>query len=287
MPVLALCAASLFWAGNVVVARALHAEIPPVAMAFWRWTVAGVLLAPAALRAWRTDRALIGQHWRRLALLGVVGAGVFNTLCYLALRYTQAINGAVFNSMVPVFILVLGTLGFGLQVRTAQVAGVAVSCLGVLAIIARGEPANLLALHFNVGDLLFLVAMVLWSLYTLMLRGRPAQLRGSAFLGVLVSFALPPLALGYAGELAAGQHMQVTAHTVLALLYLGTCPSVLAFLCYNYGVERLGAARAGVFVHLVPVFGLLLSTVMLGEAVHAFHLVGMALILAGVHQASR
>ncbi len=284
---MALSTASLFWAGNLLVGRAMHADIPPVAMAFWRWFIAGALLAPSAWAGWRMHRRVVLAHWRRLALLGVVGAGFFNALCYLALGYTTATNAAVFNSLVPVIILLLGRLFFRLPTGRLQLFGVALSSAGVVVIITGGDLDNLLGLHFNRGDLIMLFAMVLWSLYTLLLRGRPAALSPPQFLGLLVAFALPPLFVAYALEVALGRGFSFSWPVAGALAYLGVFPSVLAFLCYNAGVAALGAARAGTFVHLVPVFGVALAGLVLGETLHPFHLAALALVFSGIYLASR
>jgi drug/metabolite transporter (DMT)-like permease len=281
-----LTLAPLFWAGNVIIGRAMRQDIPPVAMSFWRWTIAALILLPFTWRELWEQRRTVRQRLRVLALLGLFGVTCFNTLCYIGLQTTSATNGALLNSVVPVLIVVMSWLFLRERVRLRQGAGIALSLAGVVLIIARGDADVLLGLRFNTGDLWFLTAMVLWSFYTLLLRHKPATLSPHAFLASIVLLGLPPLALAYGAEVALCGAFALTPGTVATLGYFGLFPSVLAFLCFNRGVAALGPNRAGVFVHLLPVFGILLSALFLDERPHWYHLAGMLMVFCGIYLAN-
>jgi drug/metabolite transporter (DMT)-like permease len=277
-----LCLPPLFWAGNMVVGRAMRGEIPPVAMTFWRWTIAAVILLPFVARELIEHRRAILRAWRLYSVLGLINVAVFNTLCYAGLRYTTATNAALLNSTVPVFILLISWLALREPMSVRQFAGVLLSLLGVVVIIGHGDPAMLLSLRFNLGDVLLLVAMVIWAVYTLLLRWSPLHLSVGASLGAIVLYGLPPHAQMYAVELASGARFTLSAEGAATFAYYGLFPSVLAYLFYNRGVVEIGANRTGVFVHLVPVFGFLLSALFLHEPPGLYHLAGVACVFCGI-----
>ncbi|MEO8040404.1 MAG: DMT family transporter, partial [Betaproteobacteria bacterium] len=175
-PYLLLALATLFWAGNIVIARAMRADIPPVAMAFWRWTIAFAVVMPFAFRTLVRHRAVLRRSWRLLFLLGGLGVASYNTMCYIALQTTTATNGTLFNSLIPVLIVPIAWLVLRERIRPLQGLGVALSLAGVVVIVARGDLATLRNLTFNAGDFWLLGAMILWAFYTVALRFKPHEL---------------------------------------------------------------------------------------------------------------
>ena len=286
-PYLLLTLAPLFWALNVVLGRAMRFDIPPVAMSFWRWTIAGLILLPLVARDLRAQWPTIRAAWKQLAALGLLSVTLFNTLCYIGLQWTTATNAALFNSVIPVFIIPIAWTLFGERAGARQMAGVLLSLLGVLIIVAQGSVDVLLGLQFNRGDLWLLAAMLLWAFYTVLLRLRPRALGGLSFLACIVYFGLPPLAIAYAIELWAGRSFTLSPSVSLSFVYFGIFPSILSGLCFNRGVAAVGSMRAGIFVHLMPVFGILLSAVLLHEMPQRYHVAGMALVFAGIWLSSR
>lgn len=286
-PYVLLSLASLLWAGNMVVGRGLRADIPPVAMAFWRWTIAFAFVLPFTWRTLWEGRAKIARAWRVLALIGFVGICCFNTMCYIGLTMTTATNASLFNSIVPVFIPPIAWAILKERTRAVQLLGIGCSLLGVAVIVAEGDPGKIAALQFNRGDVWLLAAMVLWALYTVLLRFRPEGFGMLPFLAVILLFGWPMLAVWYGLEVASGAELNLTTQSLAAMAYFGIFPSIVAFVCYNRGVAAVGPTRAGIFVHLVPVFGIALSTLVLGEPPHLFHFVGMAFIFAGIVAANR
>lgn len=286
-PYVLLSLASLLWAGNMVVGRGMRGDIPPVAMAFWRWTIAFALVLPFTWRTLWDGRDKILRDWRVLALLGFVGICCFNTMCYIGLTMTTATNASLFNSIVPVFIPPIAWAILKERTRAVQLIGIGCSLLGVAVIVAEGDLGKIATLQFNRGDVWLLAAMVLWALYTVLLRFRPEGFGMLPFLAVILLFGWPMLAVWYGLEVASGAQVHLTPRAVAAMAYFGIFPSIVAFVCYNRGVAAVGPTRAGIFVHLVPVFGIVLSTLVLGEPPHPFHFVGMALIFAGIVAANR
>ena len=274
------------WAGNFVVGRAVAGQVPPMTLAFLRWTGASVLILLVAWRSLGEEWPLVRRHWALLVLLGVLGSGTFNTLQYIALTDTTATNAAVINSSGPVLIAIAAFLLNGERIGARQALGIAISLAGVLVVMSRGEPLHLLAMTFNRGDVVMLAAMVTWAAYTAMLKRRPAisSLTLAAVTYVVAAGLNLPLS---AWEIASGAHVSSSVGAVLAILYTAVFPSFLAYLCFNRGVEIIGGTRAGVFLHLVPLIGSALAFLFLGEQPHVFHAVGFAAIVAGVLLAAR
>lgn len=282
-----LALTSLFWAGNFVLARAMHASIPPLTLSFVRWVLALLILLPFGLRpAWQ-QRTLWLPYWRRLLVLGVLGVGCYNSLAYWGLQYTAATNAVLLNSFIPILIVLFGALFFGLAISKRQVIAVLISFAGVLLVISHGEWARLLTLSINHGDAIVFSAMIIWAIYTLLLRGLPAGLHRIGLLTVLVSIGLLSIFPFFLWERASGASVSLNSATVMTFVYVGTLPSVAAYYFYNLGVSSIGPAKAGMFIHLMPGFGAVLSMIFLGEALQSYHLAGIALILGGVVLASR
>ena len=282
-PYLLLTLTALFWAGNAVVARALHTLLPPATMAFWRWVLALLLLLPFVLRPLYEQRALLRANWARLALLGVLGVGCSNEFLYAAMQTTTATNGVLINSMTPLLIVLIGRMLFGVRMTGRQQAGILLSLVGIVGIVSRGEVAVLMRLDFNHGDLLLVGGALTWALYTVLLRWRPAGIDNLAFLGAAVVGGIVLLMLPlYLIELASGRTATWNAATGVGMVYFAVFPSILSYLFWSRGVQQVGANRAGLFLYLVPVFGILLAITFLGEQLHLFHLAGAALIFTGI-----
>lgn len=288
-PYILLALTALFWAGNWVIGRAVvsDGQIPPVALAWWRWAIAVTFMMPFALPQ-------IGRHWPKIwrcrfiiTLLAVLGMGFHNLLSYVGLQFTTATNGVMLYSAIPVMIILLGVVFFKQRVSAKQMLGVVVSLGGVLAILTKGHLESLAKLQFNRGDLILLAAMLLWALYTLVLKWRPEGIPGLALLAVCGSIGLIAMTPVYAWELASGKSIQWSWGVPAALLYVGLLPSFIGYIFWNRGVEAVGPGVAGLFMHLVLVFGCLLAWLFLGERLFWFHLVGIALIFAGIYLTTR
>ena len=286
-PYLLLTATILFWALNWITGRALRDDVPSYSLAFWRWVSASVLLLPFAwphlVQGWPAMR----RSWRIMLALGVLGTTLCNLASYTGLKYTTAVSGSILNSFVPVIIIAISWAFLGQRLRASQWAGVVISLTGVLTIVGRGDPEVILSLSLNVGDLWILASMLLWALYTVCLRWRPADLHPLGLLaanGIVGVVAMLPV---YLWSLAQGLHITWTAGAVAGLAYVGVFPSVVGYIFWNNAVARVGPNKAGMFMHLMPVFASLLAIIFLGERLHLFHVAGMAMILGGIWLTTR
>lgn len=283
---LLLIAAALCWSLNPIVGRAVRGLISPVALGFWRWAVALLVVLAFAWPHLRQDAPVIRRHWKILVALGLIGIGVFAVIVYWALRHTTALNNLMMQSAMPPMILALSAVLFRDRISWGQIAGTLLSLGGLLAILSRGSLDNILAMQFNRGDAASLLAIFLYSLYSAMLRKKP-PIHPLSLLAVLFAVGVVFLSIPYAIELAEGVRMVGRPETILAILYVGIFPSLLAYFFFNRSVELIGAARAGIFMNLPPVFGVGLAILLLGEALETFHLVGGALVGLGIYCATR
>lgn len=280
-PYLLLVLANLFWAGNWVVGRAIRGDIPPLALSFWRWVIALLFILPLARPHLRRDWDQLLAGWRWLALFGFLGTATYNALAYVGLQYTTATNGLLLNSFIPVAIVALGWSFFGRRLRPIEAIGVVTSLVGVMTIVARGDPAVLAGLHLNIGDIWILISVFAWAIYTLLLPHRP-NVHPMSFLAAIAIFGLLELLPAYLWELASGRHMSLSWPAVGAVAYTGIFPAFLGFVFWNRGVAEVGPNKAGLFIHLMPAFGILLSMAFLSEQPELYHAAGIGLIFTGI-----
>lgn len=276
----------LFWAGNAVLGRAVAGSVPPIGLAFWRWFLGMLIVLPFAWPHLRHDVTPILARWKSVLLLGTLGIGIYNTFQYIALNTTTALNCVMLQSSMPVMIVLMSLILFRDKVGAMQGLGIVVSLVGAMTLISHGDPATLLGLELNTGDVWMLAAVVIYAAYTTLLGRRPA-IHGLSF--VVVTFAIGAVELlpFYIWESLSGHPVQASGLTLLAVGYTVLFPSIAAYLCFNRAVELLGANTAGLAIHLVPVFGSLLAILFLGEQLHIYHGIGIALIAAGILLATR
>jgi drug/metabolite transporter (DMT)-like permease len=285
-PYLLLCITALCWAGNAIVGRLAAGHIPPVTLAFLRWFLAFLILLPFAWKHLRHDWGAIRDRLGTMVLLSITGIGAFTSLQYWALEHTTALNTLLLQSAGPLFVAVWSLILVGIRLTLAQAGGVVVSLIGVLVILLHGDLTTLAEIDFNEGDIIFTVALVIFGLYSVLSLKRP-EIHGLSFAAFTFaggSACLIPLLIW---ELFARPVMQLDTANLLTLFYIAVFPSTLAYLCFNRGVQLIGANRAAPFFHAVPAFGSVMAIVFLGEHPRLFHLIGFALVLTGVFVASR
>lgn len=280
-PYAALALAPLFWSGNVVVGRALREQVDPIALNLYRWSIAGVLVLPFALRPLWTHREQLLRHWPVIVGLGLTGLAGFQTCVYYAVRETEALNALLILQATPVVILLGAASLYGDRITPRRAAAILVAAVGAVVLITRGSPRDLFALGLNRGDLWMLLAVVLWAAYSLLLKRRPAVpqtvlLAASIVIGLAVLVPAWWLTGGPAAR------PPLSREALLGVGYIGVFASFLAFLCWNTGVSRLGPGTAGTFMYLMPLYGAVLGYLILGEGVELFHLAGAALIFGGL-----
>jgi drug/metabolite transporter (DMT)-like permease len=284
-PWLLLIAANLFWAGNIVLGRGVAGMVPPVTLAWFRWTGAFCVAMTFALPLLRRDLPTLLRHWRIMLLLSAVGIASYNTMCYIGLNTTTALNVLLLQSAMPLVIIVWAFVLFRDRPSLRQSAGVAVSLAGVAAIAARGSLDVLMHLQINHGDLWILAAIVVNGPYYALLRRRP-PVHPLSFLVAAMGIGSCMMLPFMLAELAGGARIHGGAPAWLAIAYIAVFPSLIAYLFFNRGVELLGSALAGQSMHLMPLFGSVLAVLFLGERFHPYHALGIALIGAGILLAS-
>lgn len=288
----------LMWAGNAVVGRLMQDSIPPVTFNLLRWLIAGVLLLPLAAWVLRPGSGLWPQ-WRRFALLGLLGVGLYNALQYMALKTSTPINVTLVAASTPIWMLLLGRMLYGEPITRRSALGAAFSLAGVAVVLARGDWAQLGALRLVPGDGWMLLAALTWAWYSWLLvrppqsadqsGGYPPAIKAdwAAFLLAQIAFGL-----GWSGLMTAGEWLTLSAAPTgqvqwgwplaVALAFVAIGPSLLAYRCWGMGVARVGPTVAGFFSNLTPLFAALMSAILLGEPPQLHHAAGFALIVGGI-----
>ncbi len=286
MPYLLLVLTTLFWSGNFVLSRGMHADIPPLALSFWRWALALAIMLAFSWRTFLSQRGIVYRERRFIIIQGLLGVTGFNSLIYLAVQSTTAVNAVLINSCVPILIALCSLFINKEPLSLRQWAGILVSLSGVALIIVGGKLGSLVELDFNRGDLLVLCAGLAWALYSVNLKRFPDELHPFSYLlGIMVAGLIGILPF-YFLELGMGYGLTANLPTLTTIVYVAIFPSVLAFIFWNRAVRDIGANRAGVFIHLMPVFSSIMAIMFLGESIELFHLQGIALVFAGIFLAT-
>ncbi|WP_439290987.1 DMT family transporter [Lonepinella koalarum] len=273
----------LFWAGNFAVGRAVRADIPPYTLSFGRWIIALLVLLPFVSATMKRDWQQYRQHWGRIITVSIFGVAAFNTLVYKGLHSTTTTNAILLNSCIPVLIMLIGVLFYHQKIKLIQAIGLSISLFGVLVIVLQGQWANFVALSFNPGDIIVFMAMICWAIYTLLMKDIPANIDRKGLMGVQIIIALISLFPLFLWEQLQGSQTIIwNSATLLGLAYVGVFPSVIAYILYNVAIQKVGPVISGLSIHLMPVFGVLLSVSLLGESFHLYHLCGIGLIGLGL-----
>lgn len=283
----ALTLTTLLWSSNFVIGRAVVDEVSPTAMNFLRWAIALLVLVPLTMRDLHEHREVLMRHWKLIALLGFTGIAAFQTLVYVALTMTTALNTTLLLSLAPLAIAALSWAALGERMTRLQVLGLLVSLAGAGVLVVHGDVATLIALGFNTGDLCMLAAIVIWAVYSVLLRRRPAGVpplalhTASVLAGTLCMLPVFGLQLAHGAGLPSGNRAWA------AIAFVAVFSSALAHALWVHGVARIGANRAGSFIHLMPLFGAGLAIAFLGERFETYHAAGALLVLVGVALTNR
>lgn len=278
----ALTVTALLWSSNFVIGRAIHEAVTPATMNFLRWALALVVLLPVTLVDLRRHRLALLRNWRLIALLGLTGIAGFQTLCYFALTQTTALNTILLTSLAPLAIVALSWLALGERISRVQGLGLLTSLGGAVVLILHGDAEALVSLRFNAGDLWMLLAVALWTVYSVLLRRRPEHVPPlalhTASVGAGTLWMLPL----FGWEAVRGAGLPTALSAWLAIGFVAVFSSAIAHALWVRGVASIGPNRASVFIHLMPLFGAVLAITFLGEEVAAYHVLGAALVLVGV-----
>ena len=284
-PYVILTLVMLAGAGNAVVARATVGEMPPLALSFWRWVTALIIVFPIGARAMFQQRRELMAEWKIVVTIGAIAVAAFNTLIYLGVQHTTALNASLVLSVIPVVTVGMSWLLLRERASPRLMIGLVAGLIGVLVIIARGDVGLLLTLDFNSGDLLVFGSIFCWAGYSILLGRLPPGLRPEGLLLAMVIIGVIMLAPFYAWEVAAGARMVISLPNIMGVLYLGAFSSVFAYVLWNYSVSKVGANVASQFTYLNPAFGGSLAILLLGESVQLYH-AGVLLIFLGIYLAT-
>ena len=278
----ALALTALLWSSNFVIGRAVRDDVTPATMNFLRWAIALVILVPVTLRDLREHRALFARHWKLIALLGFTGIAAFQTLCYVALTTTTALNTILLLSLVPLAIVAVSWLALGERVTRRQALGLATSLAGAAVLIVHGDLATLVDLRFNAGDLWMLLAIAIWAVYSVLLKRRPAQMPPLALHTTSVAAGTLWMLPAFGWQVMQGSGLPSSTSAWIAIAFVAIFSSAFAHALWVRGVATIGPNRAGAFIHLMPLFGAALAITFLGEQLSTYHAIGALLVLFGV-----
>ena len=273
---------ALLWSSNFVIGRAVRDDVSPATLNFLRWAIALSILLPVTMSDLRAHRVALARNWKLIALLGFTGIAAFQTLCYVALTKTTALNTILLLSLAPLAIVALSWLVLGERVTRSQVLGLTTSLGGAAVLVLHGDPATVVNLRLNEGDLWMLVAVVLWAVYSVLLRRRPAEVPPLTLHTTSVAAGTLWMLPVFGWQAARGAGLPTSSAAWIAIGFIGVFSSALAHALWVRGVASIGPSRAGVFIHLIPLFGALLAITFLGEQFATYHAVGAALVLCGV-----
>ncbi|MCW9096942.1 MAG: DMT family transporter [Ignavibacteriaceae bacterium] len=274
--------AVLFWSGNFIVGRGIHNEIPPMTLAFWRWAVALLIILPFSLGHIVHQFDIIRRNLKILTVLAILSVTNFSIFIYIALKLSTATNTVLINSMIPIFIVMVSWLGFKEQITLRQSIGIAISLAGLIFIIANGNLSTLISVRFSKGDLWTICAGISWALYSVLLRKCPIELNSLSFLATLIIIGTLFISPFYIWEMSTGKTMNISQASIGSIVYVALFASILAYIFWNKAIQIIGANKTGIFIHLMPVFSIILAIIFLDEKLRGYHIKGTILIFSGI-----
>ena len=283
-----LILATLFWSGNFIVGKAASLfEIPPFTLNFYRWIFAWLILAPFTLKEIFLTKNYIINNIKLILILGVTSITVFNSIVYYSLNFTQVISGVLMISTIPVMIIFFSWVFKIEKTNFYQILGVFFSLMGVVVIVTNANISKLLNLNFNKGDLWMVVAMFSWAMYSALLRKKKFELSQISFLQTIISAGLILLLPAYLIEMALGYRLNIHLPFILTLSYVVLFPGLASFFFWIKGISIIGSNRAGIFLHLRPIFSTVMAILIFKEKFMVFHFIGAVLIIIGVVLSSK
>jgi len=278
-----LFAATLFWAGNFIVGKTASInEIPPISLNFYRWFLAWLILLPFTFKELIKKKDYILNNIGIFIILGITAVTVFNSALFYSLKFTQVISGVLMISTVPVMIIFISSLSKIEKTNILQIIGVGLSLTGVLFIITKADIDLLKNLDFNRGDLTMVIAMLSWATYSALLKKKKYELSQISLLQVVISFGVVFLIPLYFIDINMGNFIKLEKPFFLTLTYVVLFPGLASFFFWIKGVGLIGANRAGVFLHLMPILGAVMAMIIFNEKIMFYHFLGAIFIIAGI-----
>lgn len=287
-PQLLLVIATLLWGGNFVIGRAVAGDIPPITLAFLRWCVAFIVFLPIVYSRVKREWPMIKTHWPIVIVMAITGVACFNTLVYIGVYYTTSINASLMNSSTPIIIYILSFIFLKERLSKFQLIGTAISLSGVAFILSKGSLETLLSFSFNKGDLIVLIAVFCWGVYSLLVKQYAGRLPGySTFLVTIALGVIMLLPLTIYELMTTSVDIVWSPSTIGAILYVGIVASIIAFLSWNSGVVALGANKASIYLNFIPLFAAIFAVLFLGEDLLLAQVIGGLAVICGVLLANK
>lgn len=281
-PYLLLVGAAFFWGGNAVAGKFLAGSLPPVTISFIRLAIGVLIMSPVIIRLFKREMAALRENFKMLVFLAVTGVIGFNLLIYWALNYTSAINATLLNSTSPLFIFLLSALLIGEKMELKYWVSMAISFIGVLFVITHGSIERMIALQFNMGDLIMVLAVISWALYSIFIKKISGKMPSLAIFGFTLAIGFLLMIPAVAVELAVVPVVALTLGEWSALFYIGIFPSICSFLLWNRAVALIGPSKSSISLNLIPVFGAGAAFLVLGEIITVPQIIGGCLVFIGV-----
>ncbi len=287
-PQLLLILATLLWGGNFVIGRAVAGDIPPITLAFLRWCVAFIVFLPIAYSRVKREWHMIKANWPAVIVMAITGVACFNTLVYIGVYYTTSINASLMNSSTPIIIYILSFIFLKERLSKFQLIGTALSLAGVAFILSKGSLETLLSFSFNKGDLIVLIAVFCWGVYSLLVKQYAGRLPGySTFLVTIALGVMMLLPFTIYELMTTSVEIVWSPSTIGAILYVGIIASIVAFLSWNNGVVALGANKASIYLNFIPLFAAIFAVLFLDEDLLLAQLIGGLAVICGVLLANK
>ena len=278
-----LVLATLFWAGNFTIGKFAYTEnVPPYSLAFFRWILVWIILIPFTFKEISKIKTEVKNNLSLFFILGFTSVGIFSAFTYNALNYTQVINASLFNTAIPVSIILVCFLLKIEKTNIFQISGLIVSVLGILAIITRLDLNILLTLNFNKGDIYMVIAIISWGIYSALLKKKTFDISLLSLVHVVCTLGLVILFPAFLFELAQEKTAEINSNLIFILLYIAIFPSIGSYYCWAGAVSIIGANRAGIFLSLIPLFSTIFAMIFFNEKFLFFHLIGSVLIILGL-----
>ncbi len=280
---LLLILTTIFWSGNFIVGKAASMyDIPPFSLNFFRWFFAGLILMPFTYKEILKKKNYILNNIGFFIILGVTSITIFNSIVYYSLYYTQVINGVLMISTIPVWIIFISSLLNIEKTNIFQIIGVILSLTGVIFIITKADINLIKNLDFNKGDLTMVIAMFSWAIYSALLKKKKYEISQITLLQVVIITGLTFLIPIYFIEMNYGNLVKLEKPFILTLTYVVIFPGLAAFFFWIKGISIIGANRAGVFLHLMPIFGAIMAIIIFDEKFMFYHFLGAMFIISGI-----
>lgn len=275
--------ATLIWSGNFVIARGVNQQIPPVSLAFYRWSLATLLIVPLAIKKCKEEKEIVRKNWKYIFWVALTGITLFNTFVYVAGHYTSAINMALIGTTSsPIFATIMAVIFLKERLNTFRIVGILLCVAGIVLLLSKGSWENLASFRFSVGDLWVLAGAFAFAVYNILVRKKPGGISAINFLFVIFLLGTILLFPAYLTELNITGPVQWNGNLYGSIIYLGLGTSVISFLCWNAALQKLGTGTTVLFGNLIPIFSTLEAVWLLGEQINSIHLISGLLVIGGL-----